>query len=285
MRIAVLGTGIMGAPIAENIAKAGHQVVVWNRTREKAERVEGAEIADEPAACARGADVVLTMLADGAAVEEVMDSETLGSFGPETLWLQMSTVGIEAIERLAVLARAAGITMVDCPVLGTKKPAEDAMLTALAAGPREARDRADQVFDAIAQRTFWLGDEPGEGTRMKVVINNWVIGLTEVLAESLALARELAVDQSKVLEVLDGNPVGSPYAQIKGRMMVSESFEPSFPLALALKDARLVLEAADVPVTRVVAEQMAHAVELGHGDSDMAATYWASIQRIGRAHA
>src|SRR5205823_4127245 len=148
-----------------------------------------------------------------------------------------------AIEELAGLARDARVTMVDCPVLGTKKPAEEAKLVVLAAGPADVRESADEVFGAIGQRALWLGDEPGPATRMKIVINNWVVGLTEVLAESMALARKLDVDPAKFLEVLDGNPVGSPYAQLKGKMILDESFEPSFPLRLALKDAKLVLEA------------------------------------------
>ena len=116
---------------------------------------------------------------------------------------------------------------------------------------------------------------------MKLVVNNWVVGVTEVLAESIALARKLDVDPAKFLEVLDGNPVGSPYAQLKGKMMLDESFESSFPLRLALKDAKLVLEAAQddlqLAAARATAAQMERAAELGHADEDMAATYYASL--------
>jgi 3-hydroxyisobutyrate dehydrogenase len=287
MRVAVLGTGIMGGPIARNVAKAGHQVVVWNRTPEKARAIEGAQAVTDPAEAVRGADVVLTMLTDADAVRGVMGQDVLEAFGDEAVWLQTSTVGIKGIEELAALAREANVTMVDSPVLGTKEPAEKGRLTVLASGPRGARERADTIFGAIAQKTFWLGDEPGAGTRMKLVMNNWVVGLTELLAETLALARLLGSDPKKVLEILEGSPMGSPYAALKGKMMLSQSFEPSFPLRHALKDARLVLEAAgadlDLPITRAVAEQMAKAAELGHADEDMAATYYASIERGGDA--
>lgn len=281
MRIAVLGTGIMGAPIARNIAKAGHDVVVWNRTREKAEKT-GLQVVNDPAEAVRGADAVVTMLSAGDAVSDVMRDGALDAFRDEAIWLQMSTVGLRAIDELAGLARDAGVTMADCPVLGTKKPAEDAQLTVLAAGPSEARAPADQVFDAIGQQTLWLGDEPGPATRMKLVVNNWIVGLTEVLAESIALARRLDVDPAKFLEVLDGNPAGSPYAQLKGRMMLEESFEPSFPLRLALKDVRLVLEAAqqgdlELVAACATAAQLERAAELGHADEDMAAMYYASL--------
>jgi 3-hydroxyisobutyrate dehydrogenase len=279
MRVAVLGTGIMGAPIARNLVKAGHDVAVWNRTREKAEQVEGAQVAGEPREAVRGADVVVTMLAAVDAVRDVMTGATLDAFGDHTPWLQMSTVGVAATEELAERAASAGVLYVDCPVLGTKEPAEGAKLTVVASGPETTRERADKVFDAISQSALWLGDEAGEGTRMKLVINSWVLGLTEVLAESMALAQALGVDREKVLEILDGNPVGSPYAQLKGKMIISESFDPSFPLRLAAKDARLVLEAAgeqvELPATRATAEQMQRATELGYGDSDMAATYYA----------
>jgi 3-hydroxyisobutyrate dehydrogenase len=279
VRVAVIGTGIMGAPIARNLASAGHDVLVWNRTREKAGQVDGAEVAETPAECARPAEALVTMLSDGDAVRAVMTDDVFEAAG-DAVWLQMSTVGIAATEQLAALAREKGATFVDCPVLGTKAPAEDAKLIVLAAGPAGVRERADQVFDAIAQKTVWLGEQPGAGTRMKLVINNWVLGITELLAESLALAGELEVDQAKVLEILDGNPVGSPYAQLKGKLILEESFEPSFPLRLAAKDAQLVLDAARerlrLPLTEATAAQMRRAAELGHADEDMAATYYAS---------
>jgi 3-hydroxyisobutyrate dehydrogenase len=123
MRVAVLGTGIMGAPMARNIAAAGHDVVVWNRTRAKAETVEGAEVAPDPSAAVRAADAVVTMLATGDAVRELMTGGALDAFGDDTLWLQTSTVGLRALDELVALAGDAGVTLVDCPVLGTKKPA------------------------------------------------------------------------------------------------------------------------------------------------------------------
>lgn len=281
MRVAVLGTGIMGAPIAANIASAGHDVIVWNRTREKAEQVEGAEVATDPADAARGADVVVTMLSSAEVVREVMTGGALEAMDGDAIWLQTSTVGVDETDDLAGLAREAGVAIVDSPVLGTKKPAEDAKLTVVAAGPQATRERAGAVFDAIGQKTVWLGEEPGAATRAKLVINTWVLGMTEALAEALALARGLGVDQATVLEILDGNPAGSPYAQIKGKLILSGSFEPSFPLRLAAKDAKLVLDAAPdglrLPATKATAGHMARVAEAGHGDEDMAATYLACV--------
>jgi 3-hydroxyisobutyrate dehydrogenase len=282
LTVAVLGTGIMGAPIARNIAGAGPAVRVWNRTREKAEAVEGCDPADTPAAAVEGADLVVTMLADGRAVEDVMSGGALDAMGDDAIWLQMSTVGIAATERLATLAEERGVAFVDCPVLGTKKPAEDAQLVVLASGPEYALERARPVFDAIGQKTLELG-EAGTATRVKLVLNSWVLSVTEATAETIALAEALGVDPERFLEAIAGGPLDSAYARMKGKMMLDEEFTPSFPLVLAAKDARLVLEAAerhdfDAALTQVIARKMERAVELGHGDEDMAATYFASRQ-------
>lgn len=136
--VAVLGTGIMGAPMARRLLAGGHQVRAWNRSREKAEPLaaDGATVAGSPAEAAEGADVLLTMLADGGAVEQVVGD---AAARPGTLWLQMSTVGIAATERLSGLA--GDLVFVDAPVLGTREPAERGQLTVLASGPDQARER------------------------------------------------------------------------------------------------------------------------------------------------
>jgi 3-hydroxyisobutyrate dehydrogenase len=268
MRIHVLGTGIMGAPMARNLASAGHDVRVWNRTREKAEET-GLEVLDAPTA--EGADVLITMLSDGAAVEAVMDGVTLGD---DQIWWQSSTIGVEATERLA--ARGA---FVDGPVLGTREPAEKGALTVLAPGP--GRERLGPVFDPVSAKVVDMGDEIGAATRMKLVLNTWVVTLTEGVAESIALAEGLGLDPAQFLEIIDGGPMGPAYAKLKGTMMIERRFEPSFPLALAAKDAGLVDDAAraaglDLPLPRAIRDQMAKAVAAGHGDEDMAATIWAA---------
>jgi 3-hydroxyisobutyrate dehydrogenase len=268
MRIIVLGTGIMGAPMARNLASAGHDVRVWNRTREKAEET-GLEVLDTPTA--EGADVLITMLSDGDAVESVMDGVSLRD---DQLWWQSSTIGVAATERLA--ARRA---FVDGPVLGTRGPAEAGELTVLASGP--GRERLGEVFEPVSARVVDMGDEIGAATRMKLVLNTWVVALTEGVAESIALAEGLGLDPAQFLEIIDGGPMGPAYAKLKGTMMIERRFEPSFPLALAAKDAGLVDDAAraaglDLPLPRAIRDQMAKAVAAGHGDEDMAATIWAA---------
>jgi 3-hydroxyisobutyrate dehydrogenase len=273
MIVTVLGTGIMGAPMVRNLVRAGHEVTAWNRTREKAAEL-GAAVADSPASAADGADVVITMLAEGDAVAAVMDGVTLGA---DQVWWQASTVGVEAIARLAGMAGSAAF--VDGPVLGTKQPAEQGALTVLASG--SGRERLGPVFDAVSSRVVDLGDAVGTASRMKLVLNAWVVTITEGVAESIALAEGLGLDPRTFLEIIDGGPIGPPYAKLKGTMMIERSFEPSFPLALAAKDARLVAEAAvsvglDLPLPQAIHAQMTKAIEAGHGEEDMAATIWAA---------
>jgi 3-hydroxyisobutyrate dehydrogenase len=278
MRVAVLGTGIMGAPMARNLRAAGHEVRAWNRSPEKAAALasDGVEPAGEIAEAVRGADVVITMLADGAAVEAVA-GEALPAMDGGVL-AQMSTIGPEATARVAEAAEAAGIPFVDAPVLGTKAPAEQGKLLVLASGPEE--ERLAPVFDAVGAKTLWLG-EAGAGSRLKLVLNTWLLALTEGLAEAIALAGALGVDPQTFLDTIDGGPIGAPYANLKGKLMIEGDFPPSFPLELALKDARLALAAAEEQGLRLgalaaVADQMQRAVEAGHGKADMAATIHAS---------
>jgi 3-hydroxyisobutyrate dehydrogenase len=280
--VAVLGTGTMGAPIARNLANAGFEVRAWNRSRRKAEPLaaDGVHVAATPANAIDGAQIVLTMLSDGEVVETVMDDAALNAFADDAVWIQSSTVGVAAIERLIDFAGEREIPFVDAPVLGTKKPAEDGALTALASGPDALRDRCAPVFDAIAARTLWLG-AAGAGTRMKLVVNGWLLSLTAALGESLALARGLGVSRETFLEILDGAPMGSPYAQLKGKAILADDFTPSFTAHLASKDARLVIDAAehlgiDLELARTVANLYERTTALGHGDKDMSAVVKAS---------
>jgi 3-hydroxyisobutyrate dehydrogenase len=276
MRVAVLGTGIMGAPMARNLLRAGHEVAVWNRTIQRAEPLadDGARVADTPVDAVRDAEVVLTMLTDGAAVEEVLaDEGALGALPEGCVWIQVSTVGVEACERLASLAAEAGVAFVDAPVMGTKAPAESGQLIVLASGPDEVRERCEPVFDAIGSVTRWLGPA-GAGTRFKLVVNSWVVLLNSAIAETLTVARGLGIPPDQVLETFKGGPLDNAYAQMKGRLMIDSAFDPSFPLKHARKDAQLVLAAAsrDLPLVAAAVEQMEHAEALGYGDEDMAAT-------------
>jgi 3-hydroxyisobutyrate dehydrogenase len=278
--VAVVGTGTMGAPMARNLAAAGLEVRAWNRNQERAAPLaeHGVTVCDTPQEAVEGAEIVVTMLADGDAVAQVAEGL---EFPEDAVWAQMSTVGIEGTDRLVAVAGRAGVAYVDAPVLGTKAPAEEGKLTVLAAGDPQARERCAPVFEAVGATTVDLGDQPGAATRMKLVLNAWLVALVEGLAEAVSLAEGLELDPEQFLEIIDGGPIGPPYAKMKGAMMVARSYEPSFSLALAAKDARLALDAAaraglELPALVAIRDQLERAVEDGHGDEDMAAAVEAS---------
>jgi 3-hydroxyisobutyrate dehydrogenase len=282
--IAVLGTGIMGAGMARNLLRAGFAVRVWNRTRAKLDPLveQGAVAASTPAEAATGAGVLLTMLADGSAVETAVGGPggALTALGEGGLWLECSTVGVGDVERFGKLAERAGVVFVDAPVLGTRQPAEEGRLTVFASGPESVRERAGAVFAAIAQRVEWVGPA-GDGTRLKLVVNNWLHALLGSLAETIAFARALDVDPRQFLRAIEGGPIGAPYAQLKGASMLAGEYPTSFSLRLATKDVRLVLDAAgrrglDLPIAEAVVARYGQAVELGHGEEDMASVYEAA---------
>jgi 3-hydroxyisobutyrate dehydrogenase len=280
--VALLGTGIMGAAMARNLLGAGMKVRAWNRSTGKAEPLagDGATVVEDPAEAARGADFLLTMLADADAIEEVVGEGVLPALAEGAVWLQMSTVGERGHATLAHLAAENGVAFVDAPVLGTKAPAEQGQLVVLASGPEPVREKCEPVFGAVGGKTVWLG-EAGEGSRLKLVVNNWIVGLLGVLAETIAFARATGVEPRKFLETIEGGPLGLPYAQIKGGMMIEEDFPTSFSARLARKDTALVLDAAgardlDMAVASAVAARFDEAIEAGHGDEDMAAVYEAA---------
>jgi len=186
--VAVLGTGIMGAPMARNLLKAGFQVRVWNRTRDKARvlAAEGADLAETPADAVREAAFVLTMLTDTAAILAVM-GQAAESVPDGAVWLQTGMVGGE-VQPVARLAEDHGITFVDCPVIGTRETAKRGRLVVLASGPGDALDRAQPIFDAIASKTVRL--EPGArgASRIKLVATAWTVGIAESLRAQLSRA-------------------------------------------------------------------------------------------------
>ncbi len=275
MRITFLGTGIMGAPMARHLAEAGHEVTVFNRTIEKARPLaeHGASVAEDPAAAATEAEVVVTMLTDGGAVEDVM-AEAGPALPEGALWWQASTVGIAGTEALLALAEDHGLTLVDGPVLGTRQPAESGELVVLASGPDDARQALAPLFDAVGSKTIDLGDEPGAATRFKLVMNHWVLTLTDAIAETIAFAEGVDLDPSLFLDAIEGGSLDVGYAHIKGPGMIGGELPVAFPLKHALKDADLILEAADrhaldLALARTVRERFAAAAEEGHADEDM----------------
>ena len=280
MRVAVLGTGIMGGPIARRLADAGHVVRAWNRTPERAEGL-GAEPAATPADAMADAELLVTMLADGPTVDAVVREAAPGAV-PGAVWAQTSTVGAGWTRRLSALAEEIGLVYVDAPVLGTRAPAEQGQLVVLLAGPEDARATCEAVLPAIARKLVSLGDEIGSASALKLVLNHWILNSLENLAETVAFAQALGVDPERFLDSIAGGGMDMPYAHMKTEAILSKKLdEPSFTLRLAAKDVELILDAAssagvDLALARAALERMSRAIELGHGDKDMAATYYAT---------
>ncbi|MFF1273566.1 NAD(P)-dependent oxidoreductase [Streptomyces marokkonensis] len=286
LTVSVLGTGIMGAAMARNLARAGHAVRAWNRTRAKAEPLaaEGAHIAGTPAEAVESADVVLTVLYDGPATLETM-RRAAPALRRGTVWAQSTTAGIEGTAALAGFAREHGLIFYDAPVLGTRQPAEAGQLTVLAAGPAEGRDRVTPVFDAVGARTVWTGEDGAAAgaTRLKLVANSWVVAATAAAGETLALAEALDVAPDGFFDLIAGGPLDMGYLRAKARLILDGRLTPAqFAVTTAAKDARLIVRAGEqhgvrLDVAAASAGRLERAADRGHGDEDMAAAYYASF--------
>ena len=276
MRIAVLGTGIMGAAMARNLAREGHEVHAWNRSPEKAEPLTAdcIAVAETPADAARGAEVLVTMLLDADATAGPA-GDALKVLAPGAMWWQAGTVGVPGAGRLAGLAASTGVTNGDGPVRGTRAPAEAGQLTVVAAGPDEALDLLEPVFGAPAAKVIRTGAPPS-ASRFKLVLNHWVAGLTTLTGETVRLARALGVDPSRFLETIAGGPLDAGYAQLKGRAMLDGDYPTSFSVSNVAKDIRLMLEAAEetdleLALAPAMLARFEAAERAGHGSDAMAA--------------
>ena len=278
--IAFLGTGRMGGPMAANLARAGFEVRAWNRTADRAEALaeDGAVPAASPAHAVDGAGILITMLADGPATEQVW-RELAGvlAANPGLTWVQMATVGLDWTQRFAALADEYEVSFFDAPVSGSQGPAEAGELVILASGPRARQDTLAPVFDVLGRSTAWLGPA-GNGTRAKLVLNNWLADLAETTAENLSFARRLGLDPGAVVDLLESTPLGAPYAMQKARVMLGGDFTPAFALKHALKDADLAAQAAtesgtELPLTQALLPRWRRAASGGHAEDDVAAIY------------
>jgi 3-hydroxyisobutyrate dehydrogenase len=277
-RVAVLGTGTMGAGMARSLLRAGLAVDVWNRTPEQAAALAsaGASAHASPAEAAAAADVVITMLADAAATRSVaLEGGMVAAMRPGAVWAQMGTIGVAGTEELAglVATRRPDLVFVDAPVSGTRGPAEAGELLILASGPERARTALAPVFGALGKATRWLG-EAGAGSRFKLVTNVWMIFLIEGAAEVMALADSLGVDRAAVLDLLGTGRMSAPFVAAKARKMDAGDDSPDFSLQWAAKDAGLALDAApDRALTGLAAirDRWQRLVEAGLGELDTSA--------------
>jgi 3-hydroxyisobutyrate dehydrogenase len=276
-RVAVLGIGAMGRGMAHSLLRAGFRVDVWNRAPEPAAQLAtaGATAHELPDAAVQHADVVITMVSDADATADVAFGQgMLAAMRPSAVWAQMATIGVAATEQLA--ARAAGerpdVRYVDAPVSGTRGPAEAGQLLILASGPEAARPALGPVFAALGQRTKWLG-AAGDGSRLKLVLNAWLVTLVEGAAEVVALADSLGVARPDVLDFLAEGNLASPVAHVKAQKMLAGDDSPDFSLQWALKDTDLALAATDraLPLVAAVRDRWTSLVNSGLGSLDVSA--------------
>jgi 3-hydroxyisobutyrate dehydrogenase len=265
--------------MAANLARAGFRVQVWDRTASHAAALiqEGVTAEASPAAAVKGAQILITMLADGAATDQALrgpDGEL--EIGPGLIWVQMATVGMEWTQRFVNTATHYQMSFFDAPVSGSQGPAQDGKLTILASGPSWMQKAVAPVFGALG-RVAWLGPA-GNGTRAKLVLNNWLADLVETTAETLSFARQLDLDPAAIVDLLESTPLGSPYAVQKARTMLTGDFTPAFALKHALKDAELAAQAAqdsgaELTLTSALLPRWQRAAASGHADDDLAAIY------------
>lgn len=273
MDVAFLGLGRMGAAMAAHVARSPHSLTVWNRSPGKAGRLTalGAREAGSVADAVRGADAVVLMLADPAAVRDVL-GQVVDTAAPGTLVVDASTIGPDAAREFAETAHKAGLAYVDAPVAGSVKPATDGTLGVLAGGSDVDVERARPLLELWGQPDKVQHVGPvGAASALKLV-SNLGLGLAAAgIGESLRLARELGVDEHAAMTALSTGAFGWTLGQ-KQQMVTDDDYSATtFSLALLVKDLRLAADSIDLPVTDAVIAEAAAAVEAGHGDEDYAA--------------
>ncbi|HEV2448170.1 MAG TPA: NAD(P)-dependent oxidoreductase [Candidatus Sulfopaludibacter sp.] len=283
MKIAFIGLGRMGSGMARNLLRAGHELAVYNRGREKAEALaDGARVADSPAAACRGVEAAITMLADDAAVEQM----TLGDNGigeglaAGAVHVSASTISTALARRLAAEHETRGQAYLSAPVFGRPDAAEAKRLLVVAAGPAAVVDRCRPLFDAVGRQTFVAGAKPWQANAVKLCGNFMIASMLETFGEAFATLRKSNVPPHLFLEVMNalfGSPVYANY----GRIVADEQFEPAgFALRLGLKDVRLVLETAQecaspMPLASLIRDHLLSGIAQGQAEMD-----WSSVARV-----
>jgi 3-hydroxyisobutyrate dehydrogenase-like beta-hydroxyacid dehydrogenase len=292
MDVGFVGLGAMGRPMARNIAGAGHQVTVYNRTHSRAEAVvDIASVAAELADLACDRELVVTMLADDGAVEEVVFGRPdesghvtpglVAGLSEGALHLSMSTISPSLSKRLEQAHRAAGQAYLAAPVFGRPEAAAARKLWVVAAGRREDVERARPIFEAVGAGSTIVGEEPWQANVVKLAGNFTIGAMIETLGEAFALARKSGVDAKTFLEVINNALFKSPIYQNYGTIIAEGRFDPpGFRLRLGLKDVRLALKVADeasvpMPLASLLHDQMLALVATGGGELD-----WSSFARL-----
>ncbi|WP_395175304.1 NAD(P)-dependent oxidoreductase [Roseibium alexandrii] len=284
MKIGFAGLGRMGARMAANLVVAGHETRVWNRTASKADvfaRDHGAKRAASPRDLAEKCDVVISMLADDSAVEDVYfdpDSGLLLATAGSTVLVEMGTVSVPTANRLFKAASGCGKRFVDAPVSGATKAAEDAQLLIMAGSGAAYAPELESVFAALGKRTIWLGG-PGKGAAMKLGVNMLIHGLNQTLSEALALMTSAGIASETAYEVIENSAAAAPVIHYrKGLYLDEAAHDVTFTVALARKDVGLALDLAGSLGVTMPQAGLNHSIltaagEAGYDARDMASIY------------
>ena len=280
MRIGFVGLGNMGAAMAANLIKAGHEVTVYNRSRPKVDALvsEGAHPADSVADACRG-DVVFTMLANDDAVAGVTfgDDGIVASLAGAAIHVSASTISVALAERLTAAHAEAGQKFVAAPVFGRPEAAQAAKLFVVAAGEPATIEALSPAFDAIGQRTFVVSEEPKTANLVKLSGNFLITAVIESLGEAMALVGKAGVDKQVYLDLITSTLFGAPIYKTYGELIAGDRFEPAgFAASLGQKDIRLVLAAAEelqvpMPVASLVRDRFLTLLARGGADLDWSA--------------
>lgn len=278
MNIGFIGLGQMGHGMAARLIERGHRLTVWNRTHAATEvlRASGARVADEPAS-ALEAEIVVSMLADDAAVEAVwITSGLVQRMNGAALHLNMASVSLRVAQRLAGLHRAGGSAYVAAPVFGRPEFAASGELDIVAAGARDAVARCVPLFEALGRRWFDVGAEPHHANIVKIARNFLLSSIIESLGEAFALVGKSGVEPKTLYDIITSTSMNAPAFRNYGKLMLSAPENVTFPLRLGLKDVELALQAGSdtavpMPAAELIREQHVAAIAAGYGDKDWAA--------------
>jgi 3-hydroxyisobutyrate dehydrogenase-like beta-hydroxyacid dehydrogenase len=289
MNVALIGAGRMGSGIARNLLRAGHNVVVYNRSRARADALaaEGARIGESPAEAARECDAALTMLADDDATEHAVWGENGIATGLKqgAVHICSATISTALARRLSHAHAERGQHYLSAPVFGRPEAAEAKNLVVVTAGSPPAIDRCRPLFDAIGRLTFVAGGEPWQANAVKLCGNFMIASMLETFSEAFATLRKSGVTPHRFLDVMNALFASPVYANY-GRLLADERFEPAgFALKLGLKDVRLTLQAAEevaspMPFAAVIRDHLLEGIAMGMAESD-----WSVIAKVAARHA
>src|SRR5215210_7324001 len=275
--VGFIGLGIMGKPMAENLIEAGYDLVVYNRTREKAEALDGATVSDTPREVAQQSDIIITMLPDSPQVEEVLTGENgvLEGIKEGALIVDMSTISPVVTEELSEKAKEKGASMLDAPVSGGDVGAINGTLSIMVGGGEEDFERALPLFEVMGKTVTHVG--PTGAGQVTKAANQIVVALTiEAVSEALVLGSKGGVPPEKILDVLGGGLASNKVMEVKREKFLSHTFDPGFRSELHHKDLGIALAAGReygvaLPVTAVVDQMLLTMKKKGWGGEDLSA--------------